>query len=72
MKIKINQDGELEIFRKDKYQLAFCPYNYKIKYNSLEPCGTWCALFGEFNPHNDSLQICKQEIYVEEIIDERI
>jgi len=84
MKAKINKSGFLEIKRKGKYKLQFCPFTFSSDFSAENRvCGDWCPLFGE--PESillfDSiegktkqvwqLQLCHKTLQFEEIIDER-
>jgi hypothetical protein len=81
MKIKIDENGYLQIARGDgDYISQSCPYTWFAS----PKCGGWCPLFGE--PVHDvcihhftgveidngwSLAICQGRVLVGEIIDER-
>lgn len=66
MKFKINEDGKLEIWRKNKYVIQECPFkNY---------CSDKCSLFSEPEKLVDKhikLSLCRKTIYSDNFIDER-
>ena len=81
MKVKINEYGHLEIWRKDKYKDQYCPYITE-QWIKSSPCGDWCSLFGEpffFDYHADDskyeiqLRICNKLflLHLEGFTDER-
>ncbi len=72
MKIKINEDGFLQILRGAEYKYQYCPYG-----EASFRCGDWCPLFGQPEDlgarDNDflSLTLCQTVLTPEEIKDER-
>jgi len=75
MKIKIDNRGNLHIFRGNEFKRQYCPFDTSGNFCS---CGDWCALFGE--PYQDDItdfykmDICKKTFSFsnsENIIDER-
>jgi hypothetical protein len=76
MKIKINSNGCLEIFRKNQYKVQLCPFN-----TNTVNCGDWCPLFEEQDYRSDPVkneyiqfEICKKEYVLlqSEFTDERV
>ncbi len=68
MKIKINDDGYLEIERAGKFKEQYCPSGGK--------CGDGCALFEELEKEDDCiiLRLCKKVYLIKQkdFTDERV
>jgi len=47
MKIKIAENGWLNIERAGTFKKASCPYSRNSEGDNPASCGDWCALFGE-------------------------
>jgi len=67
MKIKIKQNGCLEIYRKNKFKAAICPFDIE----GIADCGDWCALFEDpcivdCGRESDTvlLKLCNEKIYL--------
>lgn len=73
MKIKITEDGCLELERKGYMRLQHCPFY--LNSVQVKCCGDWCPLFGEPVEENNSersyLTICNNKTLCGEITDER-
>ena len=78
MKVKINSNGTLEIWRKSKYAAAMCPFatsTYQIS-NGGCYCSDQCALFREkHNPNNElvRIELCQGQAFMhpDQLCDER-
>lgn len=72
MKIKIDEDGLLSIYRRGKYREQFCPFNP----SDAASCGEWCPMFHlVVNSHLEengfkytySLYLCHTEYFPEKV-----
>ena len=43
MKVRINESGDLEFYRKNEFRRVGCPFDP----SGQASCGDWCALFDE-------------------------
>lgn len=78
MKIKITEDGYLEIERAGTFESQLCPLSAAGQDVEMNQCGSWCPHFGEpvTNPQlspqeNTSLDLCHGTVLVGAIVDER-
>lgn len=61
MKAKINEHGDLNIWRGTGYRAQYCPYGI----SHTITCGDWCPLFGELEDEYDGnvvLMLCKRTL----------
>ena len=70
MKFKITKLGNLEIWRKSKYQLQLCPFTRAFN------CSDSCPLFNEPMEHNGTqivITLCRKHLVcsINDFIDER-
>ena len=76
MKIKINKNGWLEIFRLSEWKYQYCPFTRTPLADDTSHCGDWCPLFGEIIQKENEpgfIQVCKTTLTSQEkIIDKRI
>ena len=84
MKIKIDADGFLHIWRGGEFKTQVCPHNRMVALGEdwdtneyiekFRICGDWCPLFGEPKPGDFFvLELCKKQYVVEkkDFTDER-